>query len=362
MEKLFCVLLFSSLLLLASPAHAQKFSDVQANSELHYGLTELRSKEVISGYQDGTFRPNQQVTRGQLAKMIAVALSLKPADTNISFTDVPSTHANFAYIQALVSKNIIRGYPDGTFRPNATVTRAQAAKMIAIAFEVPSIKEALPFKDIAPKSERAETVSALYFNGITSGTTSDTYSPGNAVTRGQAALFIFRAWELYKGAVIHEITVKDVQEIELIDQQGVFYKTVIVGNTIRLLPLFDGSDTLLIKGDDNTYVMYEIRASNQKIATTTVDWQNYVDVTLHYYELSNLDISFTPTSATLKNADKTTVSADYYFFQADSVGMEIGIFTPGRFELTVADMNGNTKTFKVVTSIDGLRIESVIYK
>ena len=94
----------------------------------------LVDQNVISGYADGSFRPNENVTRAQFAKMLVLAAGwnvVTPATP--SFNDVSSNYWAYGYIETAVSHGVISGYGDGSFRPGNPVTRGQVAKMIFIA-------------------------------------------------------------------------------------------------------------------------------------------------------------------------------------------------------------------------------------
>ena len=86
---------------------------------------------IINGYSDGTFLPSNNVTRVELAKMIAAAEELALDAVESSFSDVADTHWGLRYIEACVEAGIVNGYTDGTFLPANNVTRAEAAAMIA---------------------------------------------------------------------------------------------------------------------------------------------------------------------------------------------------------------------------------------
>jgi hypothetical protein len=91
---------------------------------------------ITSGYEDGTYRPSQYVTRGQMAAFIIRAKFGEDFDYSPTphFTDVQSTHGLFKYIQKMYEEGISPGYPDGTYRPSQNVNRAQMATFIAKAF------------------------------------------------------------------------------------------------------------------------------------------------------------------------------------------------------------------------------------
>ncbi|MEL4025220.1 5'-nucleotidase C-terminal domain-containing protein [Lysinibacillus endophyticus] len=182
--------------LLVTPAFAAStFKDVPSTHTQFEEISLLASQGVITGYPDGTFKPGAPLTRGQAAKIIANVLKLDVNNVkNPNFTDVPTSHQYYGPIAALAQANIIDGYDDQTFKVNETITRGQVAKIIAVSLKLePKNNDALPFTDVSESD--APYVKALLDNGITnvSGTTFGTNDP---ITRGQAAAFIVRALNL----------------------------------------------------------------------------------------------------------------------------------------------------------------------
>ncbi|MFS0781708.1 NlpC/P60 family protein [Bacillus sp. 1P06AnD] len=107
-------------------------------SKDHYAFTavaDLTSKGIISGYQDGSFRPNDPVTRGQAAAIINRQLKHTPKST-ISYPDVSGSNGFAKDIAAINELGIINGFTDGTYRPNETMTRAQMAVIVQRAFNI----------------------------------------------------------------------------------------------------------------------------------------------------------------------------------------------------------------------------------
>lgn len=92
----------------------------------------LSALGVISGYPDGTYKPEGIVTRAEMAKLIIVALGLEDYTDGMysSFPDVPGSHWATGYVAYAVSLGIIEGYPDGTFRPESIVSYQEAVTMI----------------------------------------------------------------------------------------------------------------------------------------------------------------------------------------------------------------------------------------
>ncbi|MHA6261434.1 S-layer homology domain-containing protein [Sporosarcina sp. CAU 1771] len=123
-----------------------------------------------------------------------------PTDSNkpVILTDITGHWAQ-SYIQQGVTKGLIKGHIDGTFKPNAYLTRAQAASLIVRALGVESEKLA-PFDDITGyANETQREISAAYAFGIIKGFSDGNFKPGDPVTRAQFALMLYRAYEQKTG-------------------------------------------------------------------------------------------------------------------------------------------------------------------
>ncbi|NPV71707.1 MAG: hypothetical protein HPY55_13865 [Firmicutes bacterium] len=109
------------------------FADVPMEHRAGDAIEFLAKCGVVSGFADGTFRPDQSVTRAELAKMLVLAGGLKPdPGTALSYTDVHGHWCvNDGYLQAATTAGALSGYPDGTFRPEGPVTRAELVKTMA---------------------------------------------------------------------------------------------------------------------------------------------------------------------------------------------------------------------------------------
>ncbi|WP_431026856.1 5'-nucleotidase C-terminal domain-containing protein [Lysinibacillus sp. LZ02] len=182
-------------LVAVSGVSAAGFTDVDAKNSHYENILTLHEAGVINGYADGTFKPSQAVTRGQAAKMLVNAFGLTKGPGTASFTDVPASNEYAEAIEILASYGFIKGYADGSFKPTEEITRGQFAKMVTNILEITG-EGANPFTDVTSSSEYYEAIIALYENGLTTGTTETTYSPDADVTRGQLASFIVRglAW------------------------------------------------------------------------------------------------------------------------------------------------------------------------
>jgi hypothetical protein len=130
-----------------------------------------------------------------------------PAGPRIpAFLDVPGTHLYRTAIQGLKEREIVGGYPSGTgslFNPDSTLTRAQFAKMLALALDIPVDPSAVaPFDDVPPGLFPGAYIAALAERGIGQGTGPRTFSPDATLTRAQLMTLLVRGADRVKPGVI----------------------------------------------------------------------------------------------------------------------------------------------------------------
>ncbi len=114
------------------------YSDVNAGDWFNNAISTLSNAGIVTGYNDGTFRPNQPITRGEMAKIIANFANLNKGTK--SFTDL-SGHWSKSYVELAAGNGWIAGYPDGSFRPDQKITRAETVTMINRVLERVPAKE-----------------------------------------------------------------------------------------------------------------------------------------------------------------------------------------------------------------------------
>lgn len=176
-----------------------QFTDVSLHWAKEY-IDKAIQAGLLKGYKDGTFRPNNQLTRAQAASIIVRALKLETADT-APFKDIEHIAAETrAEIAAAYKVGIVKGI-NGNFNPSQKVTRAQMALMMQRAFEYKSgekyvVSKKAPFTDFGHyNKEVVDAISMLYETGIVTGNNGK-YMPGNPTSRAHATKMIVNLIEL----------------------------------------------------------------------------------------------------------------------------------------------------------------------
>ena len=171
---------------------AEGFSDVDSKHRFSEHMRFLFDKGVIKGFENNRFAPDDHVTRGAAALMIARTLDLKTEKRKTVFTDVNMQSAASGAIQSASEAGIINGYTDGTFRPEEVVTRAQMASFLARAFKLVD-EEALSFIDVPISSSSYSDIRKVIAFGVTEGYSDGRFQPELSLTRAQFSAFLARA-------------------------------------------------------------------------------------------------------------------------------------------------------------------------
>jgi hypothetical protein len=170
------------------------FSDVASSDYFYEGVRYLVCRGAVSGYSDNTFRPYANATRGQLTKIITLAEGWETDLSNAPhFSDVQPGSTFYTYAETAVNRGAISGYADGTFRPNNDVTRGQIAKIVTQARGWSLAGGEQHFSDVVPGSTFFQFVEAAYSHGIISGYSDGTFRPNANATRGQIAKIVHLA-------------------------------------------------------------------------------------------------------------------------------------------------------------------------
>jgi len=162
------------------------FKDVESNYWAKPFIDELSKRNIISGFADGQFRPGENVTRAEFAKIICLAMGWElVASTQQSFSDVPAKHWACSYVETAKVHGAIDGYKDGTFRPSKNITRAEISKIIAITKGLSS-QSSNDFTDVSNCWAKDFILSCAKQNVI-SGYPDRAFKPQKKATRAEAA-------------------------------------------------------------------------------------------------------------------------------------------------------------------------------
>ncbi len=169
---------------------ATSFSDVK-NTKYEEAVENLVSLKIVNGFEDNTFKPKNNVTRAQLSKMLVISMGMEDEVTSagkkfLNFNDVLSSYWGYGYIKVASDKKLVKGYTDGKFKPDGTVTYAEATAMVV---------RALGYEDVIKKSSLTWPNNYMsyandnlkLFNGIS------TFKANDTATRGDIALLLWNA-------------------------------------------------------------------------------------------------------------------------------------------------------------------------
>ncbi len=158
-------------------------------------IKKLTEQGIIKGNDDGSFAPNKGVNRAELAKIIVLATGIEVKETaHRHFSDVPPGAWFHPYVEAIYDKGWINGYPDGTFKPDWGINRAEIAKIVANAFELSELNiGSYNFQDVNRKDWFFPFVQKVYQNQIMTHDGRGYFFPGENLKRAQAAKIVYDA-------------------------------------------------------------------------------------------------------------------------------------------------------------------------
>ncbi|MDV6378233.1 S-layer homology domain-containing protein [Sporosarcina sp. GW1-11] len=173
----------------------KSFKDVPADHYAHEAITYMAANKIINGYNDNTYRPNKPVTRAQAAKMIALTIGAKPSHAyRMDFTDVTPANGAYEHIRALTEKGLFAN--QSKFNPNSSLTRGQMAKLLVLGFNIiTDDNDFIRFADVAKSNGSYAYIISIAELNITTTRPGANFKPNHPVTRAQMAAFLYRAIE-----------------------------------------------------------------------------------------------------------------------------------------------------------------------
>ncbi len=190
---------FTDFAVLERTAEPAQFTDVH-NAEYQWAekpIQYLALKGIVAGVGDGKFAPDRQVTRAEFVTMMVKALELSDAAEELQFSDVDEDFWGVNEIKAAVKAGLIKGYDDGTFRPNAPVTREQTAAFLTRAVQLNAADSEPLLKDGEEISLWArKAVSAAVANQLIDAYEDGSFCPQKPATRAETAVSVYRLLKL----------------------------------------------------------------------------------------------------------------------------------------------------------------------
>lgn len=173
------------------PVSGGSYTDLPEGHWAADAIGTLSKSNVITGYDDGSFRPEANVTRAEFAKMLVVLMGLDITDNKAYFSDVPSDDWSATYIAAAAKAGFITGN-DGKFNPTDIISRQDAAIILARAADLKPAGEST-FADNSEIADYAkDAAAAVQQSGLMQGMGDGTFLPLGSMTRAQAAMVFYR--------------------------------------------------------------------------------------------------------------------------------------------------------------------------
>jgi hypothetical protein len=186
-------------LITAAPSFAQTtFSDVSSNYWAAQFIQQLSQRGVIAGFPDGSFRPEEAVTRAQFAAMVNKAFQKAQQRSPISFTDVPSNYWASSAIEQAYTIGFLSGYPGNRFEPNQAIPRQQVLVSLANGLEYTPINTESTVQYFNDGSKiasyaRSPIAAATEKQIVVNYPNVKFLNPNAIATRAQVAAFIYQA-------------------------------------------------------------------------------------------------------------------------------------------------------------------------
>lgn len=256
---------------ISSVAFAAEFSDVSNSHKNYHAVKYLSDKKIIEGYSDGTFKPDNPVNRAEALKIIFKALNVDNVGGGSSFSDVPSNSWFFSYVTTATSKGIVKGYPDGTFKPERTVSLGEMLKML-VETKGDEFKPNLEYDIYVDVKKDSWPAKYAYYAREKQLILADDYGRvgvDKPVTRGMVAEVVYRLlfmvehdkpafplstnWGFYKASSLpFRMKTDPSWKIEDLGESVVIYKTDAIYEQFDFFRIYPNSARIVVTMDKNT--------------------------------------------------------------------------------------------------------------
>ena len=241
MKKLF--LLVCAFLFISLPVFAGSFPDVPSDHENYDAIEYLYEEGIVNGYENGDFGPNNTVTRAEAAKIIVGGFGIgHDGSYSADFSDVQSGDWFFPFVMGAKDDGVISGHEDGLFRPGDNVNLVETLKMVVLAgdVEVDDEVDEFIFNDVENDAWYAPHALYARNKNIVWPDESGNINAGTEMTRGEFAEVIYRmitvldtgeafeiggSWDYHKSTVLpFKMKFHDSWEVIKNDEQVTFFK------------------------------------------------------------------------------------------------------------------------------------------
>lgn len=174
---------------------AASFKDMNKNTSLFLEVDYLADQGIISGYPDGTFKPNESIAKKHIAAMLVRALNLPMTDLKSpNYKDVPTTHPYYKEIAAAYTAGLFSDAP--YFKPESSISRGFMARLMAKAFQLevlPGTEGSIQYQDVSQSSGYYTDILKVTSNNVAKGYGDGTFKPNTLITRAHFSAFLTRA-------------------------------------------------------------------------------------------------------------------------------------------------------------------------
>lgn len=175
---------------------APVFSDIQGHWAADF-ITGLSRQELIGGFEDGTFKPNDPINRVQYAALIVKAFNPPAKRAAVNFSDVPANFWAKSFIDRAYQAGFISGFPDGTFRPNQNILRLQVLTSLVSGLELsggnPSVLSAFDDRATIPDYAQNQIATATQQKLVVNYPNLRQLTPNRDATRGETAAIVYQS-------------------------------------------------------------------------------------------------------------------------------------------------------------------------
>ncbi|MDD2510760.1 MAG: S-layer homology domain-containing protein [Syntrophomonas sp.] len=188
------------------------FYDVSSSDANLVYINYMAKRDIISGFPDGSFHPSEGLTRAQAAVLVSKVSGQKAKPGNSSFSDIDSSHWAANYINSAVAAKYIAGFPDGSFHPDEILTRAQGISLLLRLSEQSLTEAELPqLQDVDPNHWAAAAIATAIAAGMID-TENNTFKPDQAFNRGDLtrslSLLLTKAPDLNRQELTGQLIIK----------------------------------------------------------------------------------------------------------------------------------------------------------